>query len=57
MVLAVTLENIILNYLPYIACAVLALIFIWTLSDSPDRDRINGTVSDGDKGKNETYYY
>lgn len=56
MILVGIIENIVSNYLPYLACAMFAVIFIWTLSEKPVRSRIKNTVACPEQGKNETYY-
>jgi hypothetical protein len=49
-------ENIIANYLPYIAYAVLAVIFIWTLSEAPVKRRTKGNTAGSEQATNQSYY-
>ncbi len=52
----VVIENIIANYLPYVICAILAVIFIWTLSEAPVRRRTKGK-SFSSRQATHRYYY
>lgn len=46
------IQNVIANYLPYIGGAILAVVFIWTLSEAPvkrcAKEEVSGSKQDFD---------
>lgn len=52
----VVLENIMANYLPYIAYAILAVVFIWTLSETPVKSRTKGNKAGLERTTKQSYY-
>lgn len=52
----VVFENIVANYLPYIVCAVLAVVFIWTLSETPVKTGTKGETVKSGQNTDRTYY-
>lgn len=57
MVIVGIFENIITNYLPYIVCAVLSIVFIWTLSETPVKSGVKSDITCPEQVKSNTYYY
>ena len=57
MMIAGIFYNIMTNYLPYIVCAVLAIVFIWTLSETPVKDSVKNNITCSDQVKNDAYFY